>query len=250
MALVSLYYKYDLIQGEEYTENSHKQIFSHNVVYFLTPTTPSLQGERRIEEKLCLSELAKVYMEEFIVAIVSTAVLTVTGFLCSALSTAVLTGFLCSALSTAVLTGSLSSPPSAPSLSSRSNPPATFLLPDVAPAASLGADLRDRRQTNQHTTADISRPTSAAAVVRIGRNLPWKPTVRPNATRTSSSNISLISSPNLSSEAPGARHNYKRDLRRIEVVEVHRIHHRATLNLHASKSGETLPNFRQKSKKI
>ncbi|BBH06193.1 hypothetical protein Prudu_017769, partial [Prunus dulcis] len=45
-----------------------------------------------------------------------------------------------------------------------------------------------------------------------------------------------------------------------EVVEVHRIHHRATLSLRASKSGEnfgigqntgeTLPNFRQKSKGI
>ncbi|BBG93850.1 pyrimidine 2, partial [Prunus dulcis] len=44
------------------------------------------------------------------------------------------------------------------------------------------------------------------------------------------------------------------------VVEVHRIHHRATLSLRASKSGEnfgigqntgeTLPNFRQKSKGI
>ncbi|BBG92454.1 hypothetical protein Prudu_000201, partial [Prunus dulcis] len=95
------------------------------------------------------------------------------------------------------------------------SPPAATLprpssLPDITPAASLGADLRDRCQTNQHTTADISRPTSAAAVVRIGRNLPWKPTVRPNATRTSSSNISLISSPNLSSEAPGARQDFKR----------------------------------------
>ncbi|BBG95478.1 S-locus lectin protein kinase family protein [Prunus dulcis] len=29
-AVVSLYYKYDLLQGEEYTENSHKQIFSHS----------------------------------------------------------------------------------------------------------------------------------------------------------------------------------------------------------------------------
>ncbi|BBH00771.1 F-box family protein with DUF295, partial [Prunus dulcis] len=119
------------------------------------------------------------------------------------------------------------------------SPPAATLprpssLPDVAPAASLGADLRDRCQTNQHTTADISRPTSAAAVVRIGRNLPWKPTVRPNATRTSSSNISLISSPNLSSEAPGARHDFKR--RPLRDRKVHRIHHRATLNLHASKS--------------
>ncbi|BBG97885.1 glutamate receptor 1.4, partial [Prunus dulcis] len=115
---------------------------------------------------------------------------------------------------------SLSSPPSAPSLSSRSNPPATFLPSRRHTAASLGADLRDRCQTNQHTTADISRPTSAAAVVRIGRNLPWKPTVRPNATRTSSSNISLISSPNLSSEATGARQKCKRDLRGVEAIEV------------------------------
>ena len=94
--------------------------FHEDVAYFLTPTTPSLQGERRIEEKLCLSELAKVYMEEFIVAIVSTAVLmgfrcsalpiaVLTGFLCSALPIAVLTQFLCSALPTVVLTGFLCS---------------------------------------------------------------------------------------------------------------------------------------------
>ncbi|BBN69390.1 hypothetical protein Prudu_921S000100, partial [Prunus dulcis] len=53
-----------------------------------------------------------------------------------------------------------------------------------------------------------------------------------NATRTSSSNISLISSPNLSStEVQSA---CRRDRQGVEVVEVHRIHHRATLNLHAS----------------
>ncbi|BBH04985.1 hypothetical protein Prudu_016250, partial [Prunus dulcis] len=51
-------------------------------------------------------------------------------------------------------------------------------LPDVAPATLLGADLRDRCQTNQHTTADIARPTSAAAVVGIDRNPPLKPTVQ------------------------------------------------------------------------
>ncbi|BBN68471.1 Leucine-rich repeat family protein, partial [Prunus dulcis] len=111
------------------------------------------------------------------------------------------------------------------------SPPAATLprpssLPDVAPAASLGADLRDRCQTNQHTTADISLPTSAAAVVRIGRNLPWKPTVRPNATRTSSSNISLISSPNLSSEAPRSSRPAGET---VKGRKVHRIHHRATL---------------------
>ncbi|BBN69193.1 hypothetical protein Prudu_805S000200, partial [Prunus dulcis] len=73
-------------------------------------------------------------------------------------------------------------------------------LPDVAPAASLGVDLRDRCQTNQHTTADVSLPTSAAAVS----------TVRPNAIRTSSRSISSVSQPNQSSEVSGARQNFKR----------------------------------------
>ena len=87
------------------------------------------------------------------------------------------------------------------SLSSRSCPrPRPSSLPDVAPAASLGVDLRDRCQTNQHTTADVSLPTSAAAVVGIGRNLPWNSTVRPNAIRTSSRSISSVSQPNQSSE--------------------------------------------------
>ncbi|BBG99290.1 pyrimidine 2, partial [Prunus dulcis] len=78
------------------------------------------------------------------------------------------------------------------------------------------------------------------------------------ATRTSSSKFSFVSPPNRSS---------KRfidllfmDNQASEVVEVHRIHHRATLSLRASKSGEnfgigqntgeTLPNFQQKSKGI
>ena len=83
-------------------------------------------------------------------------------------------------------------------------------LPEVAPVASLGVDLRDRCQTNQHTTADVSLPTSAAAVAGIGRNLPWKSTVRPNAIRTSSRSISSVSQPNQSSEVSGARQNFKR----------------------------------------
>ncbi|BBG99716.1 hypothetical protein Prudu_009493, partial [Prunus dulcis] len=52
--------------------------------------------------------------------------------------------------------------------------------------------------------------------------------------RTFSSNISLNSSPNLSSEAPGARQNWKRDFRGVEAVDVRGIHHRATHNLSAS----------------
>ncbi|BBG93673.1 hypothetical protein Prudu_001755, partial [Prunus dulcis] len=98
-------------------------------------------------------------------------------------------------------------------------------LPEVAPVASLGVDLRDRCQTNQHTTADVSLPTSAAAS-----------TVRPNAIRTSSRSISSVSQPNQSSEASEVQPISRRNLQR--VVEVHRIHHRASLNLHASKSGQ------------
>ncbi|KAL6270036.1 hypothetical protein ACE6H2_026947 [Prunus campanulata] len=38
-------------------------MYSHeDVAYFLPPTTPSLQGERRSDEKLCLRELVKVPM--------------------------------------------------------------------------------------------------------------------------------------------------------------------------------------------
>ncbi|BBH02434.1 hypothetical protein Prudu_012983, partial [Prunus dulcis] len=60
--------------------------------------------------------------------------------------------------------------------------------------------------------------------------------------------------------APGARQNCKRDFRGVEAVDVRGIHHRATHNLSASSqvkrfedgqnTGETLPNFRQKSKEI
>ncbi|BBG96589.1 hypothetical protein Prudu_005437, partial [Prunus dulcis] len=62
-----------------------------------------------------------------------------------------------------------------------------------------------------------SQATTAAAVVGIGRNPPWKPTVRPNATRTSSSKFSLVSPPNRSSKAPGAQQECKRDLRGVEA---------------------------------
>ncbi|BBH05257.1 N-terminal nucleophile aminohydrolases superfamily protein, partial [Prunus dulcis] len=117
-------------------------------------------------------------------------------------------------------------------------------LPDVAPAASLGADLRDRCQTNQHTTADIFRPASVAAVVRIGRNLPWKPTVRPNATRTSSSNISLISSPKLSSEAIEVRGSTTGPVRASAPPSKMK-----NFGI-GQNTEETLPNFRQKSKAI
>ncbi|BBG97724.1 hypothetical protein Prudu_006943, partial [Prunus dulcis] len=77
------------------------------------------------------------------------------------------------------------------------------------PATTLGADLRDRSQMKRHSTAKHSRASAAAAVVGIGRNPPWKPTVRPNATRTSSSKFSLVSPPNRSSKAPGAHRSAK-----------------------------------------
>ncbi|BBH01401.1 hypothetical protein Prudu_011656 [Prunus dulcis] len=56
-------------------------------------------------------------------------------------------------------------------------------------------------------------------------------------TRTSSLKFFLVSPPNPSSKASEVQPISMRKLQR--VVEVHRIHHRATLNLHASKSGLT-----------
>ncbi|BBH07534.1 hypothetical protein Prudu_019503, partial [Prunus dulcis] len=56
--------------------------------------------------------------------------------------------------------------------------------------------------------------------------------------RTSSLKFFLVSPPNRSSKASEVQPISMRKLQR--VVEVHRIHHRATLNLHASKSGEIL----------
>ncbi|BBN68769.1 hypothetical protein Prudu_568S000200, partial [Prunus dulcis] len=60
--------------------------------------------------------------------------------------------------------------------------------------------------------------------------------------------------------APGTRQNCKGDLRRVAAIEVRGIHHRAILSFHVSNqvenfgisqnTGETLPNFRQKSKEI
>ncbi|BBN69632.1 golgin candidate 5, partial [Prunus dulcis] len=79
-------------------------------------------------------------------------------------------------------------------------------LPEVAPVASLGVDLRDRCQTNQHTTADVSLPTSAAAS-----------TVRPNAIRTSSRSISSVSQPNQSSEASEVQPISRRNLQRVSI---------------------------------
>ncbi|BBH09135.1 hypothetical protein Prudu_021552, partial [Prunus dulcis] len=82
---------------------------------------------------------------------------------------------------------------------------------------------------------EASRASAAAAVVGIGRNPPWKPTVRPNATRTSSSKFSLVSPPNRSSKAPGAQQECKRDLRGVEAIEVRGIHRRASHSFRTTK---------------
>ncbi|BBN68472.1 hypothetical protein Prudu_442S001100, partial [Prunus dulcis] len=113
-------------------------------------------------------------------------------------------------------------------------PSATFLLPDVAPAASLGADLRDRCQTNQHTTADISLPHLAAAwsesagICHGSRRFVRMPPELP-----------VRISPSFLHQIFRVRHQVQ-SRRKDEGRKVHRIHHRATLNLHASKSGEIL----------
>ncbi|BBG97579.1 hypothetical protein Prudu_006759 [Prunus dulcis] len=74
------------------------------------------------------------------------------------------------------------------------------------------------------------------------------------------SKFSFVSPPNRSSKAPGTRQNCKGDLRRVAAIEVRGIHHRAILSFHVSNqvenfgisqnTGETLLNFRQKSKEI
>ncbi|BBG92772.1 hypothetical protein Prudu_000599, partial [Prunus dulcis] len=68
------------------------------------------------------------------------------------------------------------------------------------------------------------------------------------ATRTSSSKFSFVSPPNRSSKASEVQPTSRRNLQR--AVEVCGIHHRAIHSFRASKPGETLPNFRQKSKEI
>ncbi|BBN67491.1 hypothetical protein Prudu_94S000100, partial [Prunus dulcis] len=105
-------------------------------------------------------------------------------------------------------------------------------LQTVPPATTLRADLRDRSQMNHDTTANNPRPSAAAAVAG--------PTVRPNATRTSSSDFSSVSPPNRSSKAPGARQDCKRDIRRVKAVKVHGIHHRANYSFRTKGIIETL----------
>ncbi|BBG96830.1 hypothetical protein Prudu_005757, partial [Prunus dulcis] len=78
-------------------------------------------------------------------------------------------------------------------------------------------DLRRGYRWNRDSTAVLFRPTQP----RGCRNLAEKPwfstTVRLNATRTSSSDFSSVSTRNRSSKAPGARQDCKRDLRRVKV---------------------------------
>ncbi|BBH02854.1 F-box family protein with DUF295, partial [Prunus dulcis] len=96
-------------------------------------------------------------------------------------------------------------------VSSLSPPAAALARPSsfpTSPAACL--ELISETGPNKQHPADVPLPTSAAAVVGIGRNLPWKSTVRPNAIRTSSRSISSVSQPNQSSEVSGARQNFKR----------------------------------------
>ncbi|BBH02565.1 hypothetical protein Prudu_013176, partial [Prunus dulcis] len=140
------------------------------------------------------------------------------------------------------------------SLSSRSCPrPRPSSLPDVAPAASLGVDLRDRCQTNQHTTADVSLPTSAAAVVGIGgichgsRRFVRMPSELPAAR-----------SPPFLNQISRVRYQepdriLKGDLRGIEAVEVRGIHHRANHSFCAKGRfcrifGRNLRKFKEKLK--
>ncbi|BBG93287.1 hypothetical protein Prudu_001256, partial [Prunus dulcis] len=126
-------------------------------------------------------------------------------------------------------------------------------LPDVAPAASLGVDLRDRCQTNQHTTADVSLPTSAAAVVGSAgichgsRRFVRMPSELPAAR-----------SPPFLNQISRVRYQepdriLKGDLRGVEAVEVRGIHHRANHSFCAKGRfcrifGRNLRKFKEKLK--
>ncbi|BBN70050.1 zinc ion-binding protein, partial [Prunus dulcis] len=102
---------------------------------------------------------------------------------------------------------SLSSPPSALSLSSRSNSAATSAPSDRSPGHHTWGRSPDRSQMNHDTTANNPRPSAAAAVAGVGRK---KAMEADGATRTSSRSISSVSQPNQSSEVSGARQNFKR----------------------------------------
>ncbi|BBH01830.1 hypothetical protein Prudu_012212, partial [Prunus dulcis] len=67
-----------------------------------------------------------------------------------------------------------------------------------------------------------------------GRSRPEISIEADGAAQTSSFDFSFVSPPNRSSKASEVQPISRRNLQR--VVKVHRIHHRATLNLHASKS--------------
>ncbi|BBG99872.1 hypothetical protein Prudu_009710, partial [Prunus dulcis] len=112
-----------------------------------------------------------------------------------------------------------------------SRPSLTF---DVATATTLGTDLHRGYRWNRDSTAVLFRPTPASGC-RIGRKTMVSTTVRPNATRTSSSDFSSVSPPNRSSKAPGARQDCKRDLRRVKAIEVRGIHHRASHSFRTTK---------------
>ncbi|BBG99055.1 hypothetical protein Prudu_008630, partial [Prunus dulcis] len=119
---------------------------------------------------------------------------------------------------------SLSSPPSALSLSSRSNSTATSAPSDRSPGHHTWADLRDRSQMNHDTTANNPRPSAVASVAGVGRKKPWKPTVRHE--------LPAARSPPFLNQISRVRYQepdriLKGDLRGIEAVEVRGIHHRA-----------------------
>ncbi|BBH10462.1 hypothetical protein Prudu_023258, partial [Prunus dulcis] len=103
-------------------------------------------------------------------------------------------------------------------------------LPDVAPATLLGADLRDRCQMNQHTTADISRPTSAAAVIsppflhQIDRVRHQRSsrlageTFEGRSCRRTGIHHRATHNLRASSQAPGVQLTHRRDLRRVQLA--------------------------------
>ncbi|BBG93510.1 hypothetical protein Prudu_001542, partial [Prunus dulcis] len=99
--------------------------------------------------------------------------------------------------------------------------------------------------SNGHGTGGVG--TAIESPTFSNRPQPWAALSWPeNRVFRRSSKFSFVSPPNRSSKASEVQPISMRKLQR--VVEVHRIHHRATLNLHASKSvrgqkGHLCPTF-------
>ncbi|BBH02101.1 hypothetical protein Prudu_012565, partial [Prunus dulcis] len=134
---------------------------------------------------------------------------------------------------------------------------------DVATATTLGTDLRRGTVGTVTRPPFFFRPTPASEVPESGRKTMISDDGSPIATRTSSSDFSSVSPPTRSSKAPGVQLIHRRDLREVQLARTscHRRTKETTRAISLASdphqsvedlgfgqfTGETLPNFWQKS---